>query len=65
MLSCSKVKKNKGCWGGSSLKAYSYMKNKHVTDETCTSFRALGHTTGLPCNPELICSDCNSTGCKP
>ena len=55
----------RGCYGGSSKLAYEFIHKYNITDETCSSYRALGHNTGLSCSSELICADCDISGCKP
>lgn len=35
-----------GCDGGDFLTAYHYIKQNNITDETCSIYRARGHTNG-------------------
>jgi hypothetical protein len=40
------------------LKAYQYIHENYITDETCSIYRARGWTNGIGCSPMNICRDC-------
>ena len=64
LISCEDSKNDKGesnthgCTGGSSLRAYEWIKNNYITDETCSPYQARGKTNGLECSPILKCKEC-------
>lgn len=51
-----------GCNGGWGLTASKYVYENGITDETCASYRARGHTNGVDCTPINKCKNCNPTG---
>nr|QBH22549.1 cathepsin 31 [Philasterides dicentrarchi] len=60
LLSCSN--KDDGCHGGEMMTAYEYMYRYNITDETCSSYQALGRDNGLPCSKQVICKNCSGLG---
>ena len=63
LLSCDTI--NRGCSGGNPPKAYQWIKENTITDETCSPYQALGHKNGLDCSPTLRCGKCSLEGCTP
>ena len=61
LLSCDTV--NHGCYGGNPPLAYKWIHENNITDETCSPYQALGHTTGLGCSAEIKCKNCSSSAC--
>ena len=49
-----------GCHGGDSVSAYAYIKDRGVTDETCSVYQA----ADLSCNKKVICETCNPRACS-
>ena len=49
-----------GCHGGDSVSAYAYIKNRGVTDETCSVYQA----ADVSCNKKIICETCNPRACS-
>lgn len=52
-----------GCEGGEANSAYEYIHKYGITDETCSSYRARGHTNGETCKDEIKCVDCKGEKC--
>lgn len=48
LLSCDMI--NRGCKGGNPPLAYQWILDNNITDESCSPYQALGHTTGLGCS---------------
>jgi cathepsin X len=57
VISCSM--NDDGCHGGEALSAFDYIQKNHVTDETCSIYRARGHDNGIKCSPIEKCRNCN------
>jgi len=56
---------DQGCHGGDYFSAFEWIHANNITDETCNSYRASGHDTGLACNAESFCKTCDpNTGCS-
>ncbi|EER11529.1 Cathepsin Z precursor, putative, partial [Perkinsus marinus ATCC 50983] len=51
-----------GCRGGGVIDAMRYIKEKGITDETCSPFTARGHDTGDICLGSTVCSTCSANG---
>jgi cathepsin X len=60
LLSCSQ--NDMGCEGGYGLSAYDWIYNNTITDETCSPYRARGHTNGYKCSNTTMCKDCPGFG---
>ena len=60
LLTCNQ--KNNGCHGGACLRAYQWMNENDITDETCSIYTALGWTEGLVCDAQAVCKECFSSG---
>ena len=58
VLSCG-VEAGDGCHGGDAGKAYAWMSQNDITDETCSIYQARGHDNGLPCGNLSICETCD------
>jgi len=64
VLSCG-VDAGDGCHGGDAGKAYAWMSQNDITDETCSIYQARGHDNGLPCGNLSICETCDpGRGCR-
>jgi cathepsin X len=61
LVSCDK--ESDGCHGGNTLLAYKYIYENGITDETCSIYRAWGHDNGLDCSDDLLCKNCDHSGC--
>ena len=57
LISCEM--KDDGCFGGYALNAYEFMAENEITDETCSTYRARGHTNGEVCSAMNVCRNCN------
>lgn len=44
-----------GCSGGDSINGYKYIFENGITDETCSIYRAIGHTNGAKCSSMMKC----------
>lgn len=51
-----------GCSGGDPMTVYQYIYDHGITDETCSTYQARGHTNGLPCSRYTRCKTCYSNG---
>ncbi|KAF4676842.1 hypothetical protein FOL47_004776 [Perkinsus chesapeaki] len=51
-----------GCRGGGVIDAMRYIKEKGITDETCSPFTGKGHDTGDVCLGSTLCSTCSANG---
>jgi len=60
LLSCSN--ENFGCNGGYGLSAYNWIYKNQITDDTCSPYRARGHTNGYKCSNTTMCKDCPGKG---
>jgi len=60
LLSCSN--ENYGCNGGYGLSAYNWIQKNQITDDTCSPYRARGHTNGFKCSNTTMCKDCPGNG---
>ena len=58
LLSCG-VDAGDGCHGGDAGKAYAWMSQNDITDETCSIYQARGHDNGLPCGNLTLCETCD------
>lgn len=58
LLSCNQ--KNNGCHGGSCMRAYQWMNENDISDESCSPYSALSWTEGLVCDKTAICKECFS-----
>jgi len=47
LISCEMS--DNGCEGGDANTAYEYIHKYGISDETCSSYRARGHTNGAVC----------------
>ncbi len=56
LLSCNT--KNNGCHGGAGMRAYEWMHDNDITDETCAPFLALGWSDGQICTDLSLCKEC-------
>ena len=50
-----------GCHGGDSVSAYAYIKERGVTDETCSVYQA----ADVACDKKLICETCTPSSWHP
>ena len=57
IISCA-IEAGDGCHGGDAGKAYAWMSQNDVTDETCSIYQARGHDNGLPCGGLSLCETC-------
>ena len=57
IISCA-TEAGDGCHGGDAGKAYAWMSQNDVTDETCSIYQARGHDNGLPCGGLSLCETC-------
>jgi cathepsin X len=62
LLSCDTTLGDLGCKGGDMLTAYQWIHENNITDETCSSYQALGWTNGLGCDPMAKCKNCKPSG---
>ena len=57
IISCA-LDAGDGCHGGDAGKAYAWMSQNDITDETCAIYQARGHDNGLPCGNLSLCETC-------
>jgi len=60
LLNCDNY--DDGCHGGDPIDAYKYIAESGITDETCAIYQAAGHDTGMTCEAEDICKNCDYGG---
>ena len=60
LLSCDMY--DNGCHGGDSSRAYAWIHENNITDETCSPYQALGWNTGLECSSMVKCKNCAPNG---
>jgi cathepsin X len=57
LMSCESP--DNGCHGGNPISAWAYIKEKKITDETCSIYRAAGQDNGIKCSPSMRCRNCD------
>ena len=53
-----------GCEGGNANYAYDYIMKYGISDETCSSYKARGHTNGQVCEDTIRCGSCMNGDCE-
>ena len=63
LISCDDY--SSGCGGGDPRKAYQWIYENNITDETCSPYQAFGHDNGVGCSAMIKCKEClpGKTGC--
>jgi len=62
LLSCDTTLGDLGCAGGDMINAFQWIHENNITDESCSSYQALGWTNGLGCDAEAKCKNCQPSG---
>lgn len=64
LISCQST--SNGCHGGDSSRAFEWIKEHGIQDETCSLYQARGWTNGLQCSDFITCGNCaEGKGCWP
>jgi cathepsin X len=62
LVSCEHY--DQGCEGGDAKMAYQWIHENNITDESCSSYQARGHTNMLGCSSQIKCKNCSpGKGC--
>jgi cathepsin X len=53
LLSCENI--SNGCGGGYHMRAFKWIEENNITDETCSIYQSRGRKNGLTCSAEIKC----------